>query len=123
MKNAELIVIDEFSMVGRAMAGKIVYRTKEILGGAATSTMGGKDVLISGDSKQAPPIGDEPWYRYGAYKGKGVNKPRDGAAEGGAPSHEVFVHDGCNFRDEFEDVVLLREVHRIEFTAKCEQVI
>ena len=43
LKSASLFVVDEFSMVGRGMPGKVVYKTKECLGGAGT--MGGRDVI------------------------------------------------------------------------------
>ena len=31
---------------------------------------------MSGDPKQAAPLGDEPMWREGDYKGKGQNKPK-----------------------------------------------
>jgi hypothetical protein len=38
--------------------------------------LGGKDVVMSGDFKQANPLGDDPMYKLGEYTGKGQNKPK-----------------------------------------------
>ena len=61
LRNAGIFIIDEFSMVGRQMLGKILYKVRECLPGVAT--FGGKDVALAGDLKQATPIGDEPMFR------------------------------------------------------------
>ena len=75
--------------------------------------LGGKDAVLSGDPKQAAPIGDEPMYRDGAYIKKGENKPRGSA---GTPddawSNKTLVVKGMQVRDTFKDTVLLRQVHR-----------
>jgi hypothetical protein len=63
LRAAWLFVLDEFSMVGRQMLGKVVYRVGEALGTA--TTMGGRDVILSGDVRQAQPVGDEPMYAAG----------------------------------------------------------
>jgi len=111
LRGAELIIIDEFSMVGRQMLGKIVYKTSECLPGRAS--LGGKDAALSGDPKQAAPIGDEPMFRYGAYRGTGLNKPRKGDRAEDAPSLADFTRMGELLREEFQDVAILRDVHRI----------
>ena len=104
-------------MVGRTMLGKITYRVGECLGGR--QTCGGKDVMLSGDPKQAAPIGDDSMFMTGPYRGKGLNKPRNSDAETGARTVASFSNDGQLFREEFEDVVILRRVHRIDETGGC----
>ena len=89
LRAARLFVLDEFSMIGRQMLGKIFYKVRECLPGPARC--GGKDVVLSGDVKQAAPIGDELLYRTGPYEGKGVNKPHDGEAAKNAPSPHQFT--------------------------------
>jgi len=111
LRAAEVFIIDEFSMVGRQMMGKIVFKVRECLPGSAT--LGGKDAVLSGDPKQAAPIGEEPMFRYGRYEGKGLNKPRKGDAPDGAPSLADLTRMGELLREEFQDVVILRNVHRI----------
>ena len=111
-KAASLFVLDEFSMIGRQMMGKMCFRLREGLG--VERSFGGKDVVLGGDPKQIPPIGDEPVYKEGRYQGKGLNKPRNGQAPEGTPSVQALTERGDLFKNEFEDVVILREVHRIE---------
>ena len=53
-------------------------------------------------------------YKVGPYRGRGVNKPRRGAAPPDTPSVEGLSERGELFREEFQDVVILRQVHRIE---------
>ena len=52
-------------------------------------------------------------YKEGAYKGKAKNKPR-GAADTPAKawSTQKLVRMGMSARNTFDDVVLLRQVHR-----------
>ena len=65
-------------MIGRQMMGKIEFRIRDTLKGTmprGTDTMylGGRDAVLAGDPKQAPPLGDEPLCRLGAYEGPAVN--------------------------------------------------
>jgi len=115
LRNAEVFIIDEYSMVGRQMLGKVLYKARECLPGI--KSMGGKDVVLAGDAKQAAPIGDEPMFRVGAYRGKGLNKPRRGEAAEDAPTLPELTRQGELFREEFQDVVILRKVHRIDKSA------
>ena len=120
LERARLFVLDEFSMIGRMMMGKILFRVAEKLGKAPKEfgrdvSMGGRDVVMAGDEKQAQPVGDEALYRDGGYTGKGLNKPRKGEAPAGTPSHRSLVHEGLLFREEFDDVVILRKTHRVDF--------
>ena len=64
------------SMIGRLMLGKIEFKIrdtlKDVIGkDVVDQYLGGKDVVLAGDPKQAPPIIDEPMYREGEYEGEG----------------------------------------------------
>ena len=104
-------------MLGKQMTGKLLFKVREVLGGHAT--MGGRDTILCGDVRQAPPIGDEPLYKIGKYTGKGRNVPRSGAGSTEGPSLEALTNEAELFREEFDDVVLLRKVHRIDFGDAC----
>ena len=76
MRQARLFVMDEMSMIGRQMLGKIEFRMREVLGNAPDAReeevyLKGRDAVLAGDPKQCPPIGDEPLYKEGFYSGKG----------------------------------------------------
>ena len=82
LKASSLISLDEFSMTGRQMLGKIKYRVDEALGAESAdvgvlTSMGGKDVMLSGDPDQTAPIGDDSLHREGASKKDGVRGTRD----------------------------------------------
>ena len=108
-----MFIIDEWSMFGRSMCGKVDFRVQEALPNSEYS-FGGRDVVLSGGSNQARPIGDDPLYYCGPYQGKALNKPTNGEIPPGTPSMEMLHARGELVRDEFEDVVILREVHRID---------
>ncbi len=102
------------------MLGKIVFRVNEGLGGEIT--MGGADAVLVGDLKQATPIGDDPISRTGKYGGRGLNRPVKGEPVEGTPSLESLTARGDLFRDEFHDVVILQQVHRISKTSGSDAV-
>ena len=115
---AQLFVMDEMSMIGRQMMGKIQFRIKDTLAGtmppgSEEQYLCGRDAVLSGDPKQCPPIGDEPLYRVGDYSGRAQNKP---AGSERTPSNAWntgrLVVNGMGVRDSFEDVAFLRQVHR-----------
>ena len=58
-KDIKLLIVDEKSMIGRKMAGKMDSRLRQIL---ADEVMGGIGVLLFGDIAQLPPVGDSPLY-------------------------------------------------------------
>ena len=68
--------------------------------------MGGLDVIETGDFKQAAPISDESLFTEGAYRGKSVGDTNDCMT----PARLTQV--GLALREEFRDVVTLRNVHR-----------
>ena len=117
---AKLYVLDEMSMIGRRMLGRIEFKLRDHLGNEkapdrSEPVMGQKDFVLCGDPKQCPPIGDEPIYQNGNYLGKSQNKPKD--AEGvphGAWSVDKLTKMGMAVRDSCEDVVILRKVHRYQ---------
>jgi len=118
LTQARTFVIDEMSMVGRQMLGKIEFKVRDTLGDKFKSDgseefFGGKGVVLAGDPKQATPVCDEPLYKEGSYKGKAQNKPfRAEHRPADAWSTEKFVNVAMSMRNELKDVVLLRQVHR-----------
>ena len=75
---ADIGIFDEFSMLGRAFVGKILFRVRDAqLKRTPQWWLAGMDALFEGHLAQAAPIGDEPLYQPGRYKGKGLNKPPD----------------------------------------------
>jgi len=117
MMQAQLFM-DEMSMIGRQMMGKIEFRVKDTLKGTVPRDrvgkyLGGRDAVLAGDPKQAPPICDEPIYRVGEYKGPACNKPKGAErTPSDAWSTHNLVRNGMEVRDSFKDAVLLRQVHR-----------
>ena len=99
---------------------QVLYRAEQAMEGVLASagvekhmSMGGLEVVMTGDPAQIKPIGDDRMWKPGVYKGKAKNKRRkDVEAPVDAPSVDKFV-DMCRlFREEFEDVVILQKVHR-----------
>ena len=108
LKAGKLIILDERSMIGRMFLGKICYRSREALGagdGARNQSLGNRDFLMVGDDKQIEPIGDSCLFVEGSYSGA-AKKPDDG------PHPGDLVDLGMTLRDECEDVVILRGMHR-----------
>lgn len=58
-RDIKLLIVDEKSMIGRTMAGKMDSRLRQIL---TDEVMGGVGVLLFGDFAQLPPVGDTPLY-------------------------------------------------------------
>ena len=115
LRAALLYVLDEFSMIGRQMLGKIVFRAQEIFGHPEGQPFPERDFVLAGDPKQAQPVGEEAMYKEGAYTGRGLNKPRKGQAPSGTPAMSALTESGLLFRKSFDDVVVLRDVHRVDF--------
>ena len=123
LKASSLIALDEFSMIGRKMLGKMKYRVEEALGAESADvgvlkSMGGKDVMLSGDPDQTAPIGDDSLHREGASKKDGVQGTRDARGRPKKPPEDavdawVLSDSGLAFFHEFDDVVLLEQRHRL----------
>ena len=70
LRDCSLIAMDEFSMIGRIMMGKVKFRVDEALGAdnpdvGVIKSLGGKDCMLSGDPDQTQPIGDDSLHREG----------------------------------------------------------
>ena len=111
---ADLAVFDEFSMLGRAFIGKILSRARGAERISSGLSLGGLDAILAGHLAQAAPIGDDPVYKPGPYKGKGLNKPPDSYRGPEPKTLAEFVQDARLFLEEFEDVVFLRNTHRVD---------
>ena len=118
MTQARTFVMDEMSMIGRKMLGKIEFKVGDILKPAQTFRengiyLAGKNAVLAGDPKQAAPIGDDPMYREGAYDKKGENKPKGSdRTPGDAWSNVRLTNVGMDVRNSFQDCCFLRQVHR-----------
>ena len=127
LEQAQLFVLDEVSMIGRQMLGRIEFKLRNTLaqevsalpaemsvgGRRVLTTLVGRDTVLSGDLRQANPLGDDPFYTMGAYTGKGQNKPKgaDRTPDNAWTMARLAVN-GQAVRDSFEDVCVLRQVHR-----------
>jgi len=119
----KLYVLDDLSMIGRRMLGKIEFKLREHLESAPVMdgtgpndpVMGQKDYVLCGDPKSLCPIGDEPIYREGEYTGRSENKPLWSlTVPAGAMSAKALVRMGDHIRDCCNDVVILHNVHRYQ---------
>ena len=117
LKDAALFILDEFSMVGRQMLGKILIRAQEVFGDSGGEPFPDRDFVMAGDPKQAQPVCDEAMYKEGSYKGRAHNKPKKGSAPPGTQDIGSMTDRAMLFRDSFDDVVLLRQVHRVTYEA------
>ena len=100
-------------MIGRQMLGKVLYRAEEIFEDPKQrGPFPDRDCMLSGDTRQAPPVVDEPLYKKGPYTGRAENRPKRDNVD--APTMQSLVARAEMFRDSFADVVILREVHRVE---------
>ena len=64
LETADLAVFDEFSMLGKAVVDKILFRVRDAEREDTGKSLGGLDAL-SGHLAQAAPIGDDPVYKPG----------------------------------------------------------
>ena len=111
-------MLDEWSMIGKIFMGKMLFRARNVLGSAPAAfgrdvSMGGLDVILSGHGAQAQPIGQDSLAKVGPYTGKATNQPKDGF-DPTAPTAQDLSNDAELFMNEFEDVVLLRQVWRLD---------
>jgi ATP-dependent exoDNAse (exonuclease V) alpha subunit len=60
--NYKIIILDEKSMVGRKMAGKLDRRTRQFKPGCHDEILAGHSLLLFGDFAQLPPVGDSPLF-------------------------------------------------------------
>ena len=117
---AVLTVMDEMSMLGRMFMGKILYRVQGVLGDAPehygrSVSMGGLDVVVTGHPAQIRMVGDDYWWKPGPYTGKAKNlPPRQSEGPEDAPKPEDLVAQARLFLAEFEDVVILQKLQRLD---------
>ena len=63
MKDMRILIIDEKSMLGQSVLYMIDQRLKEIFPMNADMDFGGISIILIGDWKQLPPVGDSPLYQ------------------------------------------------------------
>ncbi|KAI3973355.1 hypothetical protein MKW92_002223, partial [Papaver armeniacum] len=79
-KDTKLIIIDEYSMIGRKMLESIDLRCRDIF--AINEPFGNVSIVLVGDIRQLPPVFDTPLYAQG-----GRNLQLTGSL-----SYSVFEH-------------------------------
>jgi len=113
---SRLFMLDERSMFGRMFVGKIMQRVVDYLGVRPPGwpidvSFGGRNLVLIGDDDQADPIGDEVFYKSGAYV-----KERKHIADGKGEQvpHADLVNMSEILKKELDDVVILKEAHRVD---------
>ena len=92
LSNADLAAFDEVSMLGKGFIGKILFRAEDASPDESfCMTLLGLDCILAGHLAQAQPIGDDPVYRVGPCKGKGLNLPPESYSGPTPPSFADFV--------------------------------
>lgn len=79
-RNIEYIFIDEVSMIGQTLLGKIDRRLREIFSEHSDIVYGGRSVIFFGDFGQLPPVCDQ--CLYDATKSNASSKNRDFSSVG-----------------------------------------
>lgn len=80
LANTEYILIDEYSMLGQTTFGWIDKRCKQATG-LHNKVLGGKPMILIGDSGQLPPVADKPLYH---------NNPSTDTGEQGYYTYRMF---------------------------------
>ena len=107
MDAVRLLVIDEISMVGKQLMGKISSRCRQAKTAAQNPTddvLGGLSCIAVGDPAQCPPISDEPFFD--------TNAHRATRSDPAAP-RVLFSNQGKTVYDTFEDAIILQFCHRV----------
>ena len=107
LKATHLVVIDEISMVGKQMMGKISSRCRQAKTAEQNPTddvLGGLSCVAVGDPAQCPPISDEPFFDTDAHK----DTVRDAAAP-----RVGYSNQGRAVYETFDDVIILQHCHRV----------
>ena len=65
LADVKLIIIDEKSMMGRGIMEAIDRRLKQARPAARDQPFGGISIMIAGDFRQLPPVGDSPLFLRG----------------------------------------------------------
>ena len=68
LTNLKLLVIDEKGMIGLKRMAQIDQRLKEIFSDKSEEIFGGRSILLAGDLRQLPPVGDLPLYNTSSKK-------------------------------------------------------
>ncbi len=72
---------------------------------------GGRDLVLAGDPAQWQPIGDDPMYKDGEYRGRGL---RRGDGDDDVVAAEDLSNRGLAVRKEFSECVILQKVWRLD---------
>ena len=107
-------------MIGQMIAGKAEFKVRDTLGEndarqynfSVNHSFNGKDIVINGHLGESNPVMDYELYRNTAQRlaKKGITGSDERMPD--APTGADFAIHGEMFFKEFEDVVILRSVHR-----------
>ena len=102
----ELILIDEISMVGRQMMGRIDSRLRQAIAGRYNSDdlLGGLSAVCVGDPAQCEAIMDQQMYDKDPHK-RTNDMEEDSTAK--------LSNAGLNVYAQFDEVIILTHVHRL----------
>ncbi|KAF6170032.1 hypothetical protein GIB67_042837 [Kingdonia uniflora] len=94
-KDTQLIIIDEYIMLGRSMIANVDLRCRDIF--AVNELFGGVSVVLMGDIRQLPPIFDSPLYsKNGNYMQIAANdRNRDRLIQFGKPVRSIPSRNNC----------------------------
>ena len=106
LANTRLVLFDEVFMVGRQFMGKIDDRLKQAKAGRphSNASLGGLSCVCVGDPAQCEAMRDQQLYDVTPHK-----RTQDGETNEAAR----FSNVGLSVYNEFEDVIILKNVHRI----------
>ena len=107
MKALQLVILDEVSMIGKQMMGKISSRCRQSKSAEANpddDVLGNLSFGAVGDPAQCPPIQDTPFYN--------PNLHKDTRSDPDATKVKL-ANQGHLAYDQFSDIIILQTCHRI----------
>ena len=111
LKNTKILLIDEISMVGRQMMGRLDSRFRQGCAGAdnANSDLGGLSCICVGDPAQCEALFDQQIYDQDVHK----DTRKEAVSEAA-----VLSNNGMRIYSGFNDVIILSTVHRLRMISK-----
>ena len=111
MENTQLLLIDEISMVGRQMMGRIDARMRQAKAGTCQSdtSLGGLSCICVGDPAQCEAIMDQQMFDRDVHKD---------TCKDPVPDSAIYSNRGLMVYGEFQEVIILSTVHRMRFIDK-----
>ena len=128
LRNTQLIILDEVSMIGRQMMGRIDSRMEQAKGyqNERSESLGGVSCVAVGDPAQCEAMHDQQSYN---------TTPHKGTANDGDKQHVQLSNRGLEVYSSFTKVIVLTKTHRLtmikepktkaehEFNARAEKFV